>query len=609
MTPQETLAKAFIAGAADLRRRTSLINRINVFPVVDADTGINMSRTLEAAVTQLETSTNSNLFDLAESLRNPLLKQARGNSGVILSQFLIAFLDTISKMNTLTHESFIAAVAKGQDLAYRSVANPVEGTILTTITDLARILAETAGIDDLYSHAALEHRLSKSVARTPSLMPRLEEAGVVDSGALGFHIFASGLTLALPALTNPAAAASRMNARISGENEAPLGDVADSISPDFLKSRLGDDSSFHYCIDMLIELPKEPLSDWAAPFEKIGSSVDAAHGGNLLKLHLHGNDTRAIKRAGEKLGSILEFTVEDMTTGFVRARAQSNEAEMDRVSLRVVSDSSMSLSHEIADALGVHRVENYVDVHGKMLCDKDLDRNLLFKRMRDGHVYTTAQTSADDVRSFLDRMLRVSDHLFFVAVGNAYSGTQNLVRQVVAEHPNQDRITILDTCAASGQQGLICLASARYSRLAADEADLTNYINNQISSCREYLIIDNLKFLSRTGRIGKIKAAFAGALSVKPIVGHGSDGAITLAKVRSHESAIHEISKYIAAHPGKGRLLVMLEHTDNLKWVELVAKQLEVTLPEGTEIVFSPLSSTSAVHMGPGTWGVTVTRV
>ncbi len=609
MSPQEVLAKAFLAGAADLRRREPLINRINVFPVIDADTGTNMTRTLDAAVKELETNAAASLSYLAESLRSPLLRQARGNSGVIFSQFLVAFLDTIGEMNTLTHDSFTAAVSRGQSLAYRAVANPVEGTILTTITDLAHVLTETTGINDMDAHAALELHLSRSVARTPSLMPRLEEAGVVDSGALGFHIFASGLTLALPALADPAAAINRMNARVSGENEAPLGVIANSISPGFWESRSLNDSAFRYCIDMLIELSSEPLSEWTAPFEKLGSSVDTARGGNLLKLHLHGNDTTAIKRAGEKLGRILEFTHEDMTKGFIREQAQRDKSDMGHVSFRVVSDSSMSLSHEMADALDIHRIENYVDAHGKMLRDKDLDRNLLFTKMRDGHVFTTAQTSADDVRSFLDRMLRASDHLFFISVGNAYSGTQNLVRQVVSKHPDRERITILDTGAASGQQGLICWVAARYSRIASNETDLIHYINNQISSCREYLVIDNLKYLSRTGRIGKIKAAFAGALSVKPIVGHGGDGAITIAKVHSHEAAIHEISKRIAAHPGDGRLLVMLEYTDNLDWVERAAKQLEAALPKDTEMVFSPLSSTSAVHMGPGTWGVTVTRV
>ncbi len=119
----------------------------------------------------------------------------------------------------------------------------------------------------------------------------------------------------------------------------------------------------------------------------------------------------------------------------------------------------------------------------------------------------------------------------------------------------------------------------------------------------------NLKCLSRTGRIGKIKAAMAGVLSVKPIVGHGHNGAVTHTKVRNHKAATHEIIDRIKRHPGTGKLMIMLEHTDNLDWINEVFSQLEQALPKDTEFINSPLSSTSSVHMGPGTWGVTVTRI
>ncbi len=97
-------------------------------------------------------------------------------------------------------------------------------------------------------------------------------------------------------------------------------------------------------------------------------------------------------------------------------------------------------------------------------------------------------------------------------------------------------------------------------------------------------------------------------LSVKPIVGHGGDGAITHAKVRNHESAVDEIIHRISNHPGEGPLLIMVEHTDNIEWAGQVKQRLLEALPPDTEIVLSPLSSTSAVHMGPGTWGVAATR-
>jgi hypothetical protein len=360
---------------------------------------------------------------------------------------------------------------------------------------------------------------------------------------------------------------------------------------------------------MLIELSAALPARWTGPFEKLGSSVDAVQSGQLVKLHLHSNEVQAVLLAGEKLGKLMEHSKEDMTRGLVKPTKETDKVHKHSSEICVVGDSSMSLSAEIAAREGIERLENYVHVHNRMVRDSDLNREELFRRMRDKYVYKTAQASPEDVQLFMEHMLTMSKHLVYPAVGRAYTGTQELVRKVAGNPAFKGRITVIDTHAASGQQGLICLAAARYVREATDLKDIVYYINNQIATCREYLVIDNLKYLSRTGRIGKIKAAFAGALSVKPIVGHGKEGAITHAKVRNHEAAIKQIGQWVTEHPGQGKLVVMIEYTDNREWIERVMAHLKTALPADAEILSSPLSSTSAVHMGPGTWGVAVTRM
>jgi fatty acid-binding protein DegV len=135
------------------------------------------------------------------------------------------------------------------------------------------------------------------------------------------------------------------------------------------------------------------------------------------------------------------------------------------------------------------------------------------------------------------------------------------------------------------------------------------YAEQQIAACTEYLVIDDLKYLVASGRIGKVKAGFASLLSLNPIVGHGLDGAITHAKVRGIAAAEKEILARTAAHPGHGALLIMVEYTDNRPFAESLRDRFAAALPPDTELILSPLSSASAVHMGPGTFGVAVTRV
>jgi DegV family protein with EDD domain len=476
------------------------------------------------------------------------------------------------------------------------------------MSDFTQILIDIEKIDSLEAHAQMEVRLAQSVKNTPLLLPRLKLAGVVDSGALGFYIFASGLTLALPAFAAPDKTLELIQARTAGRSGAPLDGISNAIDPGFLSSPSKDSLDCRYCINMLLELPDPPKKNWKDEIEKLGSSIDTAVGGGLVKLHIHSDDPTAVRAAGKKAGKILEFEFDDMARAIPKKAGASEEISPDHLAVRVVGDSSMSLPAEIQKKLGIYRIENYVGLTGRMVRDCDIDVQEMFARLRSGHVYKTASTSAGEVKDFLDRMMSKSDRLVYVAVGNAYTGTQSLVRNVANIHAEKQRIAILDSRAASGQMGLICLAAARYAAKTNDFQNLIEYVNNQIVMCREYLVIDDLKYLSRTGRIGKIKAAFAGALSVKPIVSHGGDGAVTHAKARSHEDAFLEISKRVADHPGHGDLLVMIEHTDNQVWANEVEKRLKALLPDGAEFIVCQLSSTSAAHMGPGTWGVAVTR-
>jgi DegV family protein with EDD domain len=249
-------------------------------------------------------------------------------------------------------------------------------------------------------------------------------------------------------------------------------------------------------------------------------------------------------------------------------------------------------------------IDNYVNLDGRTVKDRQVVLEELMRLLRSGRPIKTAQSSAAEVTAFLDRHLTACDRLFYIAVGNAYTGTQSLVRRMAAEHPLGHKLTVIDTKAASGQQGIVCLAAARAALDGHAPDAMLRYIESLVAQAREYLVIDNLKYLSRTGRVGKVMAAVAGMLSVHPIVGHGDDGAVTFAKVRSHEAAFEAIGDRMAREQRGRPLLVMVQHTDNLPWAEVVRSRLSERLGPGAEILLSPLSSTSAVHMGPGTWGV-----
>ena len=173
-------------GLANLRAEEDEINRLNVFPVPDGDTGTNMVKTLEHGLEQAESSAEVNAF--VRSLASGMLLGARGNSGVILSQFFSGFAQGLSRAVLIGPGELRNALVRGYRVAYSAVQKPVEGTILSVaregIEHIRGQITRTSTIDFILSAYVAE--MHKTLILTPEMLPVLKDAGVVDSGATGF---------------------------------------------------------------------------------------------------------------------------------------------------------------------------------------------------------------------------------------------------------------------------------------------------------------------------------------------------------------------------------------------------------------------------------------
>ena len=175
-----------------LEANREALNAINVYPVPDGDTGTNMLLTLRAANAALPGS--GGVGAISKALADAALLGARGNSGVILSQMLRGFADGLEGVETLGPEELRAALSTASEVAYGAVPDPVEGTMLTVMREAAAVAAEAdaaLALDELLAAAVEE--AEASVERTPDLLPRLQEAGVVDAGGQGVAVVLAGL--------------------------------------------------------------------------------------------------------------------------------------------------------------------------------------------------------------------------------------------------------------------------------------------------------------------------------------------------------------------------------------------------------------------------------
>ncbi|MEX1173350.1 MAG: DAK2 domain-containing protein [Chloroflexota bacterium] len=296
----EGLLGAFRAAVANLEAHVDEINALNVYPVPDGDTGSNMLATVRAALDEAEAVAGQPADRIAAAISFGALMGARGNSGVITSQIFRGMAEGLDGKQRFNGLDLAHALTEGAKTAYGAVAKPVEGTILTVIRESAAA-AVTAAERDNDIEAVLTATLDaaeKSVARTPSLLAILREAGVVDSGGQGVYRLFQGALLHLTGRTPLAAARDR-----AGAGPKPSTLVAHA------------DEGFGYETMFLLRAAGHQMLDVDAirdHLESIGESVLVAGDARALKVHVHSERPDLVIGYGLTLGDLSRITVENL---------------------------------------------------------------------------------------------------------------------------------------------------------------------------------------------------------------------------------------------------------------------------------------------------------
>ena len=304
----ELFANMVRGGAAQLRSNADVVNNLNVFPVPDGDTGDNMSMTIEGGVAALEGMHTDNLADVTQKLSQGMLLGARGNSGVILSQFFAGMTKGFAKHERANAQVVGTAMQEGVKQAYASVITPTEGTILTVAREAVEYavsrITETSTIVSLFSDLIKE--MYNSLQRTPDLLAALKEAGVIDSGGAGLFYIMQGF---YKILIGEEIDASELPAPAA---KAPAVDFS-SFGPDSVMT-------YGYCTELLLQLQNAKV-DVEAFDEKvivdflqtIGDSIVAFKTGTIVKLHVHTMTPEKVLEFCRQFGEFLTMKIENMS--------------------------------------------------------------------------------------------------------------------------------------------------------------------------------------------------------------------------------------------------------------------------------------------------------
>ncbi|MDO4711581.1 MAG: DAK2 domain-containing protein [Peptostreptococcaceae bacterium] len=295
------LREMIISGANKLTNDKPVIDKLNVFPVPDGDTGTNMSLTIASAVTELNKETSDRLTDIGKAVSKGSLMGARGNSGVILSQILRGFAKGIEGKEDLEPKTFAKALKEASNVAYTAVMKPVEGTILTVIRETSAHAVQLTKQNALIEMGDFLHQIleeaRRSLNHTPELLKALKEAGVVDSGGKGLLSFLEG-------------AVSAYDGKVVERREADEIDYDEFMAND--NHIFEGEIEFGYCTEfMVIDAGIEP-SELRAKIESMGDSMVVVGDDNIIKTHIHTNDPGTVLAIAGKYGALDRIKIENM---------------------------------------------------------------------------------------------------------------------------------------------------------------------------------------------------------------------------------------------------------------------------------------------------------
>ncbi|MFV0436045.1 MAG: DegV family protein [Desulfopila sp.] len=560
------LSEGGVAGYGRLAARAPLLDRINVYPVADGDTGTN----LRISLAPLQHGARG----LADSVAR-LKWCAAGNSGNIAAAFFTEFFKADCP------RELAGRAGAGYARARQAVGVPREGTMLSVFKELSALLERHPVNGE--ACGAILGELHGVVQKSAQCLPELRAAGVVDAGALGMYLFFDGFFRHLTGYADNDLSLERLFP------EALM--VRDSY-------RLAAVNS--HCVDLVLR----PAADRAFGADEaalLGDSVVVLPGDQGVKVHIHTPDPQELRRQLERYGEILFWSAEPMVQNGDAGQITDSPPP---ASLHVMTDAAGSLSPQLARECGITLLDSYIVRAGIARPESCCAGQEVYARMRRGERLTTAQASRAERYQQYRAACEEHGATLYLAVGSAFTGNFATACAWKKAHDDNGLLTVVDSGAASGKLAVIALLTARFSARHSGRETLAR-ARMLVECCQEYIFVDTLRYLVAGGRVSRTGGFLGDLLRLKPVISPTMKGAVKVGMVGSRQAQLDFAEKRLIAHCGDWqRSLVLLQYADNEPWVAQEVRPRLAAMAPGAEIVVQPLSLTSGVHMGPGTWAI-----
>ena len=585
---------ALISGAKYVIARQDHLNKINVFPVADSDTGTNISITLSSGLKAVVLEKDESLDKVLDAFADGALEAARGNSGTIFAQWFQGFVDLAANHQQLNVQQFIAAFHNAAINAQKSVAEPVAGTILTVLLDTANYLNKLKQLPSDFTalFKKLMVKANESLDETPKKLKILKKFGVVDAGAQALVDFLSGIADFIYK-DNAASLDADISAIIEHEaEESNMHFNAENI----------EDYTYRYCTECIIVGNKINTDQLKEELLGMGDSLVLAGSKNKTKIHVHVNQPAELFRICRQYGKIHNEKAEDMFHQIKDAHAQHSD-------VAIVTDSALDLPQAIIDSLNIHIVPMHIHVGEQTFIDRiSITPREFYKIVEQQD--TLPKTAHPVSRDFKAKYQFLNSHyktIISLHISKLMSNTLGAAELAQRDLPDC-KLKVMDSKSLSVGQGLIVQYAGELAKAGFSYDNIIRRLERVIPQTQIYALVGDLEYAVKGGRLPKFVKNIANSLNIKPILDISPGKKPKIAGViRQKKQMIRQFAKKILAklEPNKRYRLGVLHG----EAVENGQKLLELLTLESHNIESSFLVDsgvTIGAHSGPGTLGVAI---
>lgn len=595
------LADILRAGIYRLFEQTDHLNKINVFPVPDGDTGTNMSLTLSAVLAAIDRAPESHAGSMLVRAADAALDGARGNSGAILAQFFLGLGDGAGHLARISIGEFVVALRKGASYARDALAQPKEGTILTVLREFA-LAAEAQAPNSKDFRSLFSNSLTRVHSALESTRGQLEElraANVVDAGALGFVEVLEGMRRFL-------------DTGKLGQVVAPVHSGDETMAG---TAPVAADQDYRFCTECLVTAAPDreiDLRQLRETLATIGASLVVSGSKRKAKIHVHVDDPEQIFRIAADFGAVSGQKADDM-------RMQQSAAHHRRTQrVAVVTDSGADIPEEFIERLGIHVVPVRIHFANHSYLDKvSMTPAEFYRELVSNPAHPkTSQPPPGDFRRMFEFLASHYDAVVSVNLTSRHSGTWDAANKAAQRVGGEGKpVVAIDSRNASVGQGLITIAAAEAASRGGDASAVAAAINSTLDSTQTFALLGSIDFAVRGGRVPAVVGKIARLLGLNVILRTWPDGRISagggvFGSLRLRSRFARFIIRRTRFDKKHETLRILVGHGGRLDEGRLLAEELEAGLPKNS-VEFCTLTDMGpaiGVHGGPGTLIVAIQR-